>query len=222
MSGVWLHRQRQPWLRFGFVPSLPGAQWPPCLAGEQGELASRRRSLSPCPQAWTGRAARGRFHRRACGRRGVAPADRGEDPAKYPCIGAAGVWWPIRPSKPARRRSPTLGRFDSFAASSIEACKIRPDGQCADHGGFEGSSGCTGCTPTGTIAQTIARDLLSPRHRANTNAVASAKPQLPTGIYARHARHCASRRDEECSCAPSYQAQVWSARDNKPLRKTFP
>ena len=31
--------------------------------------------------------------------------------------GAAGVWWPIRPSKPAGRCSPSLGRFDSFAAS---------------------------------------------------------------------------------------------------------
>src|SRR5262249_5108572 len=35
-----------------------------------------------------------------------------------PDNGAAGVWWPIWPSKPAGRRSPTLGRFDSFAASS--------------------------------------------------------------------------------------------------------
>src|SRR3954449_4998797 len=32
--------------------------------------------------------------------------------------GAAGVWWPIWSSKPAGRRSPALGRFDSFAASS--------------------------------------------------------------------------------------------------------
>src|SRR4051794_40510780 len=30
--------------------------------------------------------------------------------------GAAGVWWPIRSSKPAGRGSPTVGRFDSFAA----------------------------------------------------------------------------------------------------------
>src|SRR5207247_9768536 len=26
---------------------------------------------------------------------------------------------------------------------------------------------------------------------------------------------------EACSCAPGYQAQVWSARDQKPIRKTF-
>jgi len=30
--------------------------------------------------------------------------------------GAAGVWWPIRPSKPAGPGSPRVGRFDSFAA----------------------------------------------------------------------------------------------------------
>ena len=32
--------------------------------------------------------------------------------------GAAPAWWPIRSSKPAGRRNPALGRFDSFAASS--------------------------------------------------------------------------------------------------------
>jgi integrase len=42
------------------------------------------------------------------------------------------------------------------------------------------------------------------------------------GIQARHARRCASRRGGECSCTPTYQAQVWSARDRKPIRKTFP
>jgi len=38
----------------------------------------------------------------------------------------------------------------------------------------------------------------------------------------RHARRCPSRSGGECSCIPSYQAQVWSARDRKPIRKTFP
>ncbi|HEY8776238.1 MAG TPA: tyrosine-type recombinase/integrase [Gaiellaceae bacterium] len=38
----------------------------------------------------------------------------------------------------------------------------------------------------------------------------------------RHARRCASRSGGDCSCAPTYQAQVWSARDRKPIRKTFP
>jgi hypothetical protein len=35
-------------------------------------------------------------------------------------IGAAGVWWPIRSSKPAGRCSPTVGRFDSFAAPLLQ------------------------------------------------------------------------------------------------------
>jgi hypothetical protein len=34
----------------------------------------------------------------------------------YLSLGAARARWPIRPSKPAGRGSPTLGRFDSFAA----------------------------------------------------------------------------------------------------------
>ena len=38
----------------------------------------------------------------------------------------------------------------------------------------------------------------------------------------RHSRRCASRSGSECSCTPTYQAQVWSARDRKPIRKTFP
>jgi len=41
------------------------------------------------------------------------------------------------------------------------------------------------------------------------------------GIVARHARDCRSRRAGSCSCRPGYQAQVWSARDQKTIRKTF-
>ena len=33
--------------------------------------------------------------------------------------GAARAWWPIRSSKPAGRRSPAVGRFDSFAAPFV-------------------------------------------------------------------------------------------------------
>src|SRR5437763_13300473 len=42
--------------------------------------------------------------------------------------GAAGAWWPIRSSKPAGRGSPTLGRFDSFAAPFLQMagfCRVR-------------------------------------------------------------------------------------------------
>ncbi len=42
------------------------------------------------------------------------------------------------------------------------------------------------------------------------------------GIVLRHARGCRSRRAGGCSCRPSYQAQVWSSREQKTIRKTFP
>jgi integrase len=42
------------------------------------------------------------------------------------------------------------------------------------------------------------------------------------GIVLRHARSCRSREGGRCSCDPSFQAQVWSARENKTIRKTFP
>jgi len=42
------------------------------------------------------------------------------------------------------------------------------------------------------------------------------------GIVLRHARGCRSRTGGRCSCTPSYQAQVWSARERKTIRKTFP
>ncbi|MGH3102838.1 MAG: hypothetical protein ACRDN6_01915, partial [Gaiellaceae bacterium] len=43
-----------------------------------------------------------------------------------------------------------------------------------------------------------------------------------TGIEVRHARACASREGGKCNCRPTYQASVWSPRDQKRLRKTFP
>ena len=42
------------------------------------------------------------------------------------------------------------------------------------------------------------------------------------GIEPRHARSCPARGWEECKCSPAYQANVWSKRDNKRIRKTFP
>jgi integrase len=41
------------------------------------------------------------------------------------------------------------------------------------------------------------------------------------GIVARHRRGCALRLGRACSCRPSYQATAWSARDRKPVRKSF-
>src|SRR5580765_3110160 len=41
------------------------------------------------------------------------------------------------------------------------------------------------------------------------------------GIVLRHTRSCRSRTDGGCSCSPTFQAQVWSAREKKTIRRTF-
>jgi integrase len=41
------------------------------------------------------------------------------------------------------------------------------------------------------------------------------------GIEVRHGRNCGIRLGRRCSCRPGYQAQVWSGRDRKRIRKTF-
>src|SRR5438552_2215766 len=41
------------------------------------------------------------------------------------------------------------------------------------------------------------------------------------GIEVRHSRRCPATQGGTCACAPTYQAQVWSPRDQKPIRKTF-
>jgi integrase len=45
-----------------------------------------------------------------------------------------------------------------------------------------------------------------------------------TGIDVRHSRACPAARNPNlrCRCRPSYQAHVWSAREHKRIRKTFP
>jgi hypothetical protein len=45
--------------------------------------------------------------------------------------------------------------------------------------------------------------------------------RTPTGITVRHSRGCGSRDGGRCSCSPAFQAQTWSARDRKVIRKTF-
>jgi integrase len=42
------------------------------------------------------------------------------------------------------------------------------------------------------------------------------------GIEPRHTRTCPARGWEDCNCKPAYQANVWSKRDGKRIRKTFP
>jgi integrase len=51
---------------------------------------------------------------------------------------------------------------------------------------------------------------------------ASSRPRRrPEGIVIRHSRRCASHRDAGCDCSPGYQAQVFSSRDRRTIRKTF-
>jgi integrase len=46
--------------------------------------------------------------------------------------------------------------------------------------------------------------------------------RVPEGITVRHGRSCPARDGGRCRCDPSYQAQVWSARDEKRLSRSFP
>jgi integrase len=42
------------------------------------------------------------------------------------------------------------------------------------------------------------------------------------GIEPRHGRSCPAKGWERCSCSPSYRAEVWSRRENRKIRRTFP
>ncbi len=44
----------------------------------------------------------------------------------------------------------------------------------------------------------------------------------PAGIRVRHRKTCASRDGRRCTCNPSYEAWVFSAKDGRKIRKTFP
>jgi hypothetical protein len=44
---------------------------------------------------------------------------------------------------------------------------------------------------------------------------------MAPGIWTRHARSCRSRSGGRCNCNPSYEAWVYSKRDDKKIRKTF-
>ena len=47
------------------------------------------------------------------------------------------------------------------------------------------------------------------------------KRPRPEGITLRHGRGCPAREGGACACRPAYQAQVFSARDRRTIRKTF-
>ncbi len=46
--------------------------------------------------------------------------------------------------------------------------------------------------------------------------------QGAVGIAVRHRKACPARSGGRCGCRPAYQAQVWSPRDNSPIRRSFP
>lgn len=45
---------------------------------------------------------------------------------------------------------------------------------------------------------------------------------MAEGIEVRHAKDCRSRTGARCNCQPSFRASVWSQRDGKKIKKTFP
>lgn len=45
---------------------------------------------------------------------------------------------------------------------------------------------------------------------------------MATGFETRHTTTCRSRKGGRCNCEPIYRAHVWSARDGKVIRKSFP
>src|SRR6266508_1722176 len=45
---------------------------------------------------------------------------------------------------------------------------------------------------------------------------------MAEGILKRHSRKCASRQGARCNCDPTFEAWVWSKRDQKKIRQSFP
>jgi integrase len=45
---------------------------------------------------------------------------------------------------------------------------------------------------------------------------------MATGITKRHSTGCPGREGERCNCNAGWEASVWSQRDGKKIRKTFP
>jgi hypothetical protein len=52
--------------------------------------------------------------------------------------------------------------------------------------------------------------------------MSNAKATASEGIAIRHSKSCRARDGGRCNCSPAYQAAVWSNRDGKRIRKTFP
>jgi DNA-binding CsgD family transcriptional regulator len=58
------------------------------------------------------------------------------------------------------------------------------------------------------------------RPKNSTMASTKSRPRH-AGIQVWHRSGCASRSGRTCNCRPAYRAEVWSARDEKKIRKTF-
>ena len=67
-----------------------------------------------------------------------------------------------------------------------------------------------------------ANDVTMPANPATPAKPRAKRKSRYEGIALRHTRACGIRQGGRCSCTPAYQAQVWSARDRKTIRKTFP
>jgi integrase len=48
------------------------------------------------------------------------------------------------------------------------------------------------------------------------------RPKSVTGIEVRHSRDCRTQSGGGCNCKPTYRAEVWSKRDRRKIRKSFP
>src|SRR4051812_11466363 len=59
--------------------------------------------------------------------------------------------------------------------------------------------------------------------QGDLTSMSSKNPTRPSqGIRTRHSRACRSHSGAGCNCRPSYEAWVFSKRDSKKVRKTFP
>jgi hypothetical protein len=52
------------------------------------------------------------------------------------------------------------------------------------------------------------------------HSAVSRKP-IP-GIEPRHARSCSAKGWQACACNPSFRAEVWSRKEGRKIRRTFP
>jgi hypothetical protein len=116
----------------------------------------------------------------------------------------------------------------SFGANSSEEAPPPGSAPSRRHRAAPGGATLPGGTRPG--ASPPAPRPANRRHRSGVPASTRAarcstkrprKRRQYEGIELRHQRRCQTNEGERCSCTPSYQAQVCSPRDRKPIRKTF-